>query len=213
MKSIYIVILILVSVNTTFSQNDDFTIDKKAKNRYVIGFIPSAAQNIYGLAIGPVGSEAVCNRPYTKYSHGLNLQIPGQGFFQIFYINQMKFENAFNNENSDTLNSKDSLPKRAIHNGLIISPLGTFTTQINGISISLWMSKGETMNGLTFNLLWNVYEQVNGITIGFVNHTAVTNGVQIGLINKTKKSKGLQIGLWNTNENRSLPLINWNFTR
>lgn len=210
MKRILIILLIVFSATFSFSQGDSLEFDKKAKDRFVIWLIPSASKNIYGIAIGPVGSEAICNRPYTKFSHGLNLQILGQGFFQTFYINKYKFKDFHRNDNLDSLSLRDTIPKRAIHNGLLISPLGTFTDQVNGISISLWMSKGKKINGLSFNLLWNLYEEINGISIGFVNHTAVTKGLQIGLVNKTKKLRGFQFGLWNKNERRSLPLVNWN---
>jgi hypothetical protein len=211
MKRIPIILLILISATFSFSQSDSLDFDKKAKDRSGIWLIPSASKNIYGIAIGPFGSEAICNRPYTKYSHGLNLQILGQGFFQTFYINKLRFKDLQANENPDSLMLRDTLPLRAIHNGLMISPLGTFTNQVNGISFSLWMSMGQKTNGLSFNLLWNFYEQVNGITAGAVNHTAKTHGLQIGLVNKTIKLKGLQIGIWNKNEKRSLPIINWNF--
>ncbi|MBN1338825.1 MAG: hypothetical protein JXA03_05840 [Bacteroidales bacterium] len=211
MRIISMILLFLLSGTFSFSQSDSLEFNKKAKDRFVIWLIPSASKNIYGISIGPVGSEAICNRPYTKYSHGLNLQIPGQGFFQTFYINKMKFKDFHANEISDSLILQDTLPKKAIHNGLIISPLGTFTDQVNGISFSLWMSMGEKINGLSFNFLWNLYEQINGISIGLVNHAALTKGVQIGLVNKTIKLKGFQFGLWNKNETRSLPIINWNF--
>lgn len=211
MKRIQVILLVLFSATLSVAQSDSLEIDKKARDRFVIWFIPSASTNIYGIAIGPVGSEAICNRPYTKYSHGLNLQIPGQGVLQTFYINKIKLKDFKNNENSDSLVMHDTIPYRAVHNGLIISPLGTFTDQVNGISFSLWMSMGKKINGVSFNLLWNFYEQINGITIGFVNHTAKTSGVQIGLFNKTMKLKGLQFGLWNKNEKRSLPIVNWNF--
>lgn len=209
MKRITIILLILFSATYTFSQNDTIINDEKAKDRFVIGLLPSAATDIYGIAIGPVGSEAICNRPYTKYSHGLNLQILGQGFFQIRYVDKVSYSYAKND--TVTVNSRDTTPKRAIHNGLLISPLGTFTDQVNGISFSLWMSMGEKINGLSCNLLWNYYEQINGITIGFVNHVAKTKGIQIGLVNKTKDLKGFQFGLWNKNLERSLPIVNWNF--
>lgn len=211
MKRLTFILLLLSLTNFSFSQNDTIKFDKKAKDRFGIWLIPSASKNIYGIAIGPVGSEAICNRPYTKYSHGLNLQILGQGFFQTFYINKVKFKDFHANENTDSLSLQDTLPLRAIHNGLMISPLGTFTNQVNGISFSLWMSMGQKINGLSINLLWNLYEQINGITLGFVNQTAVTNGLQIGLVNKTKKLRGFQFGLWNKNDKRSLPIINWNF--
>jgi hypothetical protein len=206
-----VIILILFSATFSFSQNDSLGFDKKSKDRFVIWLIPSTAKNIYGIAIGLVGSEAICNRPYTKYSHGLNIQIPGQGFFQTFYINELKFNDFLTNESIDSSNLQTNLPKRAIHNGVLVSPLGTFTDQVNGVSLSLWMSMGKTINGVSVNLLWNFYEQINGISVGLINQTKLTQGIQLGLINKTKKLKGFQIGLWNKNEKRSLPLINWNF--
>jgi len=211
MKRITISILILCSAIFSFSQSDTLKIGKKKTNRFVIWVIPSVATNIYGIAIGPVGSEAICNLPYTKFSHGINFQLIGQGFFQTFYIRKMKFKDIKLSENGDTGIFNDTLPKRAIHNGILISLFGTFTDQVNGISFSLWMSMGKKINGLSFNLLWNRYEQINGISIGLVNHTAITKGIQIGIVNKTKKLKGYQFGLWNKNEKRSLPIINWSF--
>lgn len=208
MKRITISILILCSTIFSFSQSDTLKLDKKKTNRFVIWFIPSIATNIYGIAIGPVGSEAICNLPYTKFSHGINFQLIGQGFFQTFYIRKMKFKEF---QLSDTGIFNDTLPKRAMHNGILISPFGTFTDQVNGLSFSLWMSMGQKTNGLTLNLLWNRYEQINGISIGLVNHAAVTKGIQIGIVNKTKKLRGFQFGLWNKNKKRSLPIFNWNF--
>lgn len=212
MKSILITILILLFATFSFSQSDSLEFDKKAKNRYVIWFIPSAAKNIYGIAIGPVGSEVICDKPYTKFSHGLNIQIPGQGILQTFYINKFKLTGLYGKEDSTSLSIQDTLPKRAIHNGLLISPLGSFTDQVNGISLSLWMSMGKKVNGLSFNLLWNLYKEVNGVTVGLVNHVDTMKGLQIGLVNNTNKLRGFQIGIWNKNEKRSLPIINWNFS-
>jgi hypothetical protein len=210
MKSIHLVIVIVFSVIFSFSQNSQSIPDKKMKNRFVIWLIPSAAKNIYGIAIGPVGSEAICNRPYTKYSHGLNLQVPGQGFFQVFFINKVD-KGFFAGNDAGRMVYQDTIPERAVHNGLLISPLGTFTDQVNGMSISLWMSMGKKVNGLSFNLLWNLYSNINGVSLGLVNHAGAIKGLQIGLINKAKEMKGFQFGLWNINEKRSLPLINWNF--
>jgi hypothetical protein len=102
-------------------------------------------------------------------------------------------------------------PKRAIHNGILLAPLGTLTNQVNGISISSFMSRGDKINGFTFNLIWGVYADVNGISAALVNHSLVTKGIQLGIINKTYNLKGIQLGLWNTNEKRRLPIVNWNF--
>lgn len=213
MKRSLLISLLFFSVAVTFSQSDTTAFDKKTKNRFGIGIIPSASKNIYGVAIGPVGSEAICNRPYTKYSHGLNLQVPGQGFFMTFYLHKISLTKLFPNKIDDSLSSPDTLPPRAIHNGLLMAPLGTFTDQVNGVTVSLWMSMGNKMNGLSFNLLWSVYKQINGMSIGFVNNAASTNGIQIGIVNNSIQLNGIQIGLWNKNEKRSLPLINWNFRK
>jgi hypothetical protein len=212
MKRILMMTVLLSVALISFSQTDSLEVDKKKKNRYVAWLIPSAATNIYGIAIGPVGSEAICNRPYTKYSHGLNIQIPGQGFFQTFYINSGSGKHLYTRKEQDlAVPSADTILKKAVHNGILISPLGTFTDQVNGASFSLWMSLGKKINGISFNLLWNLYDKINGVSVGLVNHTGTTKGVQIGFVNKTAKLRGFQFGLWNKNEKRSLPLINWNF--
>lgn len=211
MKVVLFAWLILYVSFCSYSQNETVETNQKAKDRYVIWLIPSAASNIYGIAIGPVGSEAICNRPYTKYSHGLNLQIPGQGIFQTFYINKGINKAFITGKDSASFFNYDTLPKRAKHNGILISPFGTFTDEVNGISLSCWMSMGGNINGLSFNLLWNVYNRINGVSVGFVNHAADVRGLQIGLFNKTGELKGFQFGLWNMNEKRSLPVLNWDF--
>ena len=211
LKRILLLVIMSFSAVFSFAQSEELKIDNKAKNRYVIWMIPSAATNIYGIAIGPVGSESICNRPYTKFSHGLNIQFIGQGIFQPFYIKHANFE-GYNLSDGDEYRSfSDTLYKRALHNGILFSSFGTFTDQVNGISLSPWMSMGKKINGISLNLLWNRYERINGVSIGLVNHTVVCNGVQIGLVNKAKKNRGFQFGFWNINEKRSLPLVNWSF--
>ncbi|MDR9399089.1 MAG: hypothetical protein RI562_08500 [Salibacter sp.] len=176
------------------------------KNYYGIRVIPSRAMNIYGIAIGPVGSEVVCFMSYTKKSHGLNIQIPGQGFNSVFMMKPIQAK-------ALTVDKKDTIQIGALHNGLIVSPLGTFTSKINGVSLSGWMSAGLVLNGFSFNLVYNRYEYLNGISIGMVNHAGEMNGAQVGLVNNAAKLRGFQIGLWNTNQKRSLPLFNWCFEK
>jgi hypothetical protein len=185
---------------------------KKEKNKYVIGFIPSSADNIFGIAIGLIGSEASCNTPNNKYSHGLNFQIFGQGFIQVYYAFNPPFKQAYtSNLIQNEIIQIDSSIKRVVHNGLIVSPFGTFTDQVNGVSISGFMSAGKKINGVSVNLLWNLYYKIDGLSMGAFNSSLEINGVQIGVINKTIDLKGIQLGLWNRNAKRSLPLINWNF--
>jgi hypothetical protein len=184
---------------------------KREQNKYIIGFVPSRANNIFGIAIGPIGSEASCHIPYTKYSHGLNLQIPGQGILQIFYIFHSPFKQSFATNLIDNGIFMDTSLKTVVHNGLIVSLFGTFSDQVNGVSISGLMSAGKIINGVSVNLLWNLYYKIDGLSIGVFNSSLEINGAQIGIINKTVNLKGIQLGLWNRNAKRSLPLINWNF--
>lgn len=212
MKLLHILFSILCSTAFLFSQTDSLEFDTGAQDRYVAWLIPSAAKNIYGLAIGPVGSESLCNIPYTSYSHGLNVQLPGQGFILTSKINKLKFKDPNEHENLEISDLNETIPRRAVHKGLIMSPFGTLTDQVNGISFSAWMSGGKQINGLSLNLLSNFYEQVNGISIGLLNQAAMTRGMQIGLVNNSLALRGFQFGIWNKNEKRSLPILNWNFS-
>jgi hypothetical protein len=193
---------------STVSHQDSIKLDKLKRDRYIIWLLPSAATNIYGIAVGLFGSDALCNSPYTKYSHGINFQVFGQGFVNTFYINKVDFSNEFLQETHN-----DSTWRRAVHNGILLSTFGTWTDKVNGISFSLWMSAGTKVNGISCNLLWNLYHQINGVSIAAFNRTAITKGFQIGFLNKSNELRGFQFGIWNKNEKRSLPIINWNFKK
>lgn len=118
---------------------------KKGRNHYGIWLLPSWSHNIYGIAIGPLGNEAACGVDYTKYTHGLNIQVPGQGFLSAYYFNTPFYMN-------DTTISIEKyvkeIHKKTIHNGLLVSVLGTFTDQVNWVSISGFMSFGHIHNGI-----------------------------------------------------------------
>lgn len=77
-----LLISILLIHASLFCQDDSLSI----QNRYVFGFLPSGANNVYGIAFGLIGSETRCDKPFTNKSHGLNVQILGQGFFTPFYV-------------------------------------------------------------------------------------------------------------------------------
>jgi hypothetical protein len=193
----------------SFSQDQD-TIPKR--NSYVIGFTPSSKHNIFGLSLGIIGSESICNLNYTRKSHGLNIQLIGQGIFVPLNYRNFSFDKQMSKENGFMYNNiilRESY--RAIHNGILFSTFGTYTDQTNGLCISLLASLGYEMNGVAFNFVANKYFRLNGIALGLVNHSGKVNGIQIGLVNKTVHLKGLQIGLWNVNSKRKLPIINWGF--
>ena len=205
-----IVFDISVSAQNTCKINDTV----RTQNRYVLGLLPSRSKNLYGIAIGPIGSECFCYLPYTRNSNGLNIQL-GQGIFQTFMIkswNLDKYTEIIDSlNNADILHSKSIPLKKVIHNGILLAVFGTFSDQINGISCSAWMSSNRIVNGLSFNLLWNIQQTINGAVIGIANTTIKTYGVQAGLYNKSVKLKGFQFGIWNVNEKKTLPLVNWNF--
>lgn len=213
MKISSLIILLSISSLLCFGQGElKSSRDSTPHNCYGLGFLPSKANHIYGIAIGLIGSESFCDMPFTRFSHGVNLQIPGQGFLQTFVVFHPPFKIAFqNNDIGDQLHQSDTAFKRAVHNGILISLTGTFSDQINGLSVSGWMSMGRKVNGVSINPLWNLYTRINGISIGLFNSTLETKGIQIGLVNKSVKLKGIQLGLWNKNGKRSLPVINWNF--
>jgi hypothetical protein len=147
-NKIILLVIIAFSVMFSFAQSEELKNDNKAKNRYVIWMVPSAASNVYGIAIGPIGSESVCNRPYTKFSHGLNIQLIGKGIFQPFYIKHANFEGFNSSDGNESRSFSDTLDKRAIHNGILLSSFGIYTDQVNGISLSPWMSMGKKINGI-----------------------------------------------------------------
>lgn len=227
MKRIFIVIFaIIILIPSSYSISISDSVDNKAikkpKNFYILGLIPSRAKNIYGIALGPVGSEVFCDKPYTQTVDGVGIQVIGQGIFSIFYLcfgGHSTFKTYYKSKNTTaTRLALDSLMfvmdttlKRVLYNGIVLSPFGTYSNQINGVSFSAWMSMGTYVNGISFNLLWNVITKVNGLSVGLSNDALILHGAQIGLINRTYDIKGIQIGLWNKNRKRSLPIINWNF--
>lgn len=206
MKKYTTVIFFTLFIGNCFLQTDSIL----PINRYGIGFLPSKAHNIYGLALGLMGSEVICDRNYTRKSHGLNIQLFGQGFFTPF--NLFNKERSWYHTTEGTIVFNDSnRVMRTLHNGVLIAGFGTFTETINGVSISPWMSVNHKINGLSLNLFANSSHTLNGVAIGFYNVTYKTHGLQIGLVNRTRKLRGFQLGLWNVNEKRKLPLINWSF--
>lgn len=184
----------------------------EGKTRYGVWFLPSYAKKIHGIAIGPAGSEILCDKPHSQVSNGLNIQFLGQGIFQLLFSKQNNFVESVMTER-DSLAIKDTAKPSVLHNGIILSTLGTFTPQVNGIAISPFMSMSKKVNGLSLNAIWNLVFELNGLSIGCLNHVNQMNGLQLGLINKATRLSGIQVGLWNVNDKRRLPLLNWNFTR
>lgn len=208
MKQFFFFALISLSLGlcaqVKINPNDSLPDKQKA---YGVRLLPSVVPQFYGLALGLVGSDAICNLPYTKTTNGINIQLFGMGFVALLNPKEFSYEALFNEESGWMLISI-ATPKAA-HNGLLISGIGTTTAVSNGIVISGLSSMGKLMNGLAITGLQNKYTKANGICIALMNQCYEHNGIQIGLINRSTKLKGLQIGLWNINGQRTLPLINF----
>jgi hypothetical protein len=172
-----------------------------------IRLLPSVVPQFYGLALGLVGYDAICNLPYTKTTNGINIQLFGTGFTALLNPKEFSYEAMYNEESGWM--QIPSKTQTAVHNGLLVSGFGTLTLISNGVVLGGLSSVGHLMNGLAINGLQNKYTKANGICIALVNQCYEHNGIQIGLINRSTKLKGLQIGLWNVNAKRKLPLINF----
>ncbi len=208
MKQLFFFALISLSLGlcaqVKINPNDSLPDKQKA---YGVRLLPSVVPQFYGLALGLVGSDAICNLPYTKTTNGINIQLFGMGFLALLNPKEFSYEALFNKESGWML-IPNTTPK-AVHNGLLISGIGTTTAVSNGFVISGLSSMGKLMNGLAITGLQNKYTEANGICIALINQCYAQNGIQIGLINRSTKLKGLQIGLWNINGQRTLPLINF----
>lgn len=200
-KNLFLLFVVL-SATRVMGQN-------QASEHSIADFLPSKNEKIYALSLGIIGSEVLCNSAHTQISSGVNIQLIGQGMFQWFYIKQFDFKQILNQNDDSIPVLFRRTPPRVVHHGIVVSTFGTFTDNINGVSVSGSMSMGNRVNGLSINTFWNVYNTVNGISIGLVNHAVRLSGVQIGLFNNAVTVQGLQIGLWNRNKKRSLPVINF----
>ncbi len=190
--------------------------DQRANNRYVFTFTPNLAKNFYGLSVGLFGSEIICNKGYTQHSSGLNVQLLGQGFFQVFMIGYLRSPDSLDALAEDSrfgIERVNLVPDRVDHSGLLLSTFGTYTDRISGASISGWMSSHKIVKGFSFNLLWNNIRTLKGVCLGLFNTIENGAGLQLGLFNVSSSARGIQIGLWNKNEKRSLPVLNWYFGR
>ena len=170
--------------------------------RYLLAYQPGTAQTIYGIAIGIVGHDVICNAPYNQTTNGINFQI-GAGLLHWY-----KIPIGYTPESFLKINTQKS-----ITNGLQCSIFGTQTDVVNGVAISGFVSVGDRLNGLALNLGSSHYTLVNGMTVSFRNTALKTNGVQIGIINSSNQMNGIQIGLWNNVEFSDQPKLQiglWN---
>lgn len=97
-------------------------------------------------------------------------------------------------------------------NGLNIS-LVSIVKKLNGFSTAPVVNSSELFNGIQLAAIANLTEKGNGMKIAISNVAGKFKGVQVGLFNKSVDQRGFQFGLWNRNARRSLPFINWQFSK
>lgn len=174
---------------------------------------PQGGVHVKGLALGLV-TNPIQNDIKIE---GVNLQLMGTGFFTpIFIADAMEYY--IEDFSESALDKEIKVSKERDHidiTGLSISYSGVASKSMNikGVNLSGVGTISSFSRGVSVALLWNFSAVSHGVSFGAVNNTLEHKGLQLGIVNSTKRSRGFQIGLWNKNEKRSLPFINWNFSK
>ncbi len=190
--------------------------------------------NINGISVG-LWSLYYNSKPRFTHTNGIKYELIGIGIGIPLAPRSpvVETDSAFNllkkNPFSEIVNGLNlSTSGTACHcltNGLTAGIIGQLNSQVNGVSLSVFMNFTQCHNGVMMSLLNDAY-YLKGLQLGFGNHGFKTRGIQIGLLgnnakemkgvqigafNRSENFSGLQIGLWNVNQKRKLPLLNWNF--
>ncbi len=96
--------------------------------------------------------------------------------------------------------------------GLNLS-LISIVNSLSGVSLAPIVNGSEVFNGVQVSALANISASGNGLQVAISNVAGKFNGIQVGLFNKSIDQRGFQFGLWNRNARRSLPFINWQFSK
>lgn len=204
MKHIICIVFFQFLVISLFGQS---TINKKPmiiEVQNFVGFSPSKAKKINGLAIKYWDEDFS-----DKKINGIELDLNPLGVFFPFMVIIHSIP-PFHHETP--VLSKTPILK--ITNGIQFGLSNMEEAKINGIEFNVAGNFNTITNGISISPTINKHYKVSGISISPLgNFDAEIHGIQIGLFNKTDKLRGIQIGLWNKNSKRSLPFINWNFKK
>lgn len=100
-----------------------------------------------------------------------------------------------------------------VSNGFGIAAFNSGAQKLNGLFISGLYTYATAGNGIMLSGICNETDTYNGLQISAFNDAKNCKGLQIGIVNEAKKLKGIQIGLININSKRTLPFINWDFSK
>jgi hypothetical protein len=224
MHRITLIIVLIFFISPTFCQSDKVDLtnfihqSKERKIRNIIGFIPSKADAINGLAIGWLELGAYEDKKDSVIINGVYSNISPLQFFvgaiSIPYLIISPFNKDIFKETFGDVNSVNKEYENRI-NGVSLSFLeGSDRYVVNGLQVSVLFHNMYKLHGFSATIGASFYSSFNGLMIsGLFNNTKYGKGLQIGLINRSYNLTGLQIGLWNRIGNRSLPIINMRFKK
>ena len=204
--------ILLIGLNS-FSQEDSISLieTNSSKRKYIAWISPSNATHVYGLMFNfwpQIDSDRYSSYPII---YGAEINLNPIGLLVPFPLAVMSLDPNAHKAPIEDVDSIDFNTFKKVH-GFQIGLINMEPTIISGLDINASGSFESKINGVTISAVMNKQYIVNGLTFGIIgNHNTVCNGVQIGIINSCRQLKGLQFGLWNKNQNRSLPIINWNF--
>ena len=217
---IHFIILFVTTIQILGQPNNVDTIDRPSKNkiRNLIGFTPSKAQIINGIAFGGIPNVKSPKSDSLKI-RGINIEInPILGTMAVGYVIFGTLISPFSNStDAAELCNRNVFPDSVFSDnikisGLNLGVLGSYGAgKVKGINLSLIGTFGYQINGLSTSIGLNLFYDFNGLLIGIQNKTNKGKGIQIGLFNYCNECKGIQIGLWNKMGKRTLPFINMRF--
>jgi len=185
----------------TFVKNDHYI----TRN---IGLIPFDVDEVNGVALSLLTSPI--NDQKSRKVNGFLLEAEPMSMFRnvLWFMHGM----LLTPDSSLATNTDDM---NVFVEGFTISLMGPSSKSIySGMTLAGVYTGIYTMKGVSITGLHTMTHDFNGVMIsGVRNQSRKGKGLQIGLFNSCKDLRGIQIGLWNKNERRSLPFINWQFSK
>ncbi|WP_109438727.1 LA_2272 family surface repeat-containing protein [Aquimarina sp. AU119] len=221
---ILIIIVLLISISV---------VGQNRKTYFPAWTFHSSNSDIIGLSLGVVPKDFLNeNNTTLTRSYGVRLEAPGLGVFYFMAPSTLISGGADMKSLTDHVYginiSGGSIGDIAVDgisgalmgqylqrvNGIAFAGIGNSIEEQRGISLSIYGNEMYEGFGISASVLGNQTYYYTGVQIGAINDIEVKGvGLQIGLFNKSTNHRGIQIGLWNKNEKRSLPFINWQFSK
>jgi len=169
--------------------------EEEVNNKYVIGWTTSETDTINGIG---VCFERL--RLERNTINGVDLQVPGGGWFSLLTWMYVYSWNGFNGSYPTKKELDDWIHSPAFKegsetNGVVLSLFGHNNKKINGLSISGWTSLNSRLHGVSINPFQNNIFLLNGLAIGVLNGSYEMTGCQLGIWNRGNIVHGAQVGV------------------